>query len=355
MGTKRYALVLLLASVVFAENFIQQNDQLHRLMDPFVPGDLPVNHTAYRQVLNLFLDTNIDVYAPNATGNFPVLYFATGFGAIIPAEAHTILLSSIASHGVVVVAVWKLGSPEDSFNPEWFEATVDFVENRLENSLHNQEGYVSDFHVDCLHSFISGHSGGSHVAVSQLQTNCLHYQGLILLDAVDGNNPIPENITMYVITPGQKVNFTIPTLQIVTGLDPVVGPYGLACAPEELSGRRFFDAMTGPTWYVNATAYGHADLMDPIYVELNEVTQFCPSDPNVPKEEYIQFLTGEIISFMNGVLEPVGNCALFDYLETSGLVGINTENDYVSNGWDRCTPLQCVLTPSSYSFFSSFL
>lgn len=50
-----------------------------------------------------------------------------------------------------------------------------------------------------------------------------------------------------------------------------LGPYGLACAPEELSGRRFFDAMTGPTWYVNATAYGHADLMDPIYVELNEV------------------------------------------------------------------------------------
>lgn len=63
--------------------------------------------------------------------------------AIIPAEAHTILLSSIASHGVVVVAVWKLGSPEDSFNPEWFEATVDFVENRLENSLHNQEGKIT--------------------------------------------------------------------------------------------------------------------------------------------------------------------------------------------------------------------
>lgn len=112
--------------------------------------------------------------------------------------------------------------------------------------LLREKGYVSDFHVDYLHSFISGHSGGSHVAVSQLQvrcrennykwnknsdnfflyapqTNCLHYQGLILLDAVDGNNPIPENITMYVITPGQKVNFTIPTLQVVTGLDPVIG------------------------------------------------------------------------------------------------------------------------------------
>ena len=51
-----------------------------------------------------------------------------------------------------------------------------------------------------------------------------------------------------------------------------VGPAGIACAPEELSGRRFFDAMTGPTWYVNATLYGHADLMDPVYVELNDVS-----------------------------------------------------------------------------------
>jgi hypothetical protein len=51
----------------------------------------------------------------------------------------------------------------------------------------------------------------------------LHYKGLILVDAVDGNNPIPENVTMYVITPGQKVNFTIPTLEIVTGLDPIIG------------------------------------------------------------------------------------------------------------------------------------
>lgn len=141
--------------------------------------------------------------------------------------------------------------------------------------------------------------------------------------------------------------------------------------------------MTGPTWYVNATAYGHADLMDPVYVELNEViigdshlsalseykfclffllfaqlikqpqlAQFCPNDPNAPKPEYIQFLTGEIVSFINAVLDPVGNCALFDNLEKSGLVGINTLNDFASNGWDRCTPSECVLTPSSYSMFS---
>lgn len=61
------------------------------------------------------------------------------------------------------------------------------------------------------------------IRFNNMQTDCLHYRGLILLNAVDGNSPYPENITLYVITPGQKVNFTVPTLQIVTGYDPVPG------------------------------------------------------------------------------------------------------------------------------------
>lgn len=352
METIRNFLVLLLVTAVIAKNIPDKDDDLGRLVDPFGEGEFAINHTAYRQALNLFLDTNVDVYAPNATGNFPVIYFITGLGGIVPAEAHTLLLTQMASHGFVVVSVWKLGSPEDSFDPAWFEAAVEFVETRLENSLKKQEGYVSDFHVDYLHSFLSGHSAGTHVAITQLQKNCLNYQGLILIDAVDGNNPIPENVTITVITPGQKVNFTVPTLQIVTGLDPVASVYGLACAPEELSGKRFFDAMTGPTWYVNATAYGHIDLMDPGYTDLNDALKFCPSDPDTPKYDYIQFLVGEIVSFVNGFLDPVGNCALFDNLETTGLVGVNTENEFASNGWQRCSPLQCVLTPSSSPFFS---
>jgi hypothetical protein len=48
--------------------------------DPFVAGPFAVNHTSYLSPLTLFLDTNLDVYAPNATGAFPVFYFITGFG-----------------------------------------------------------------------------------------------------------------------------------------------------------------------------------------------------------------------------------------------------------------------------------
>lgn len=83
MPTIRYFLVVLLASAAIAKNIFDRDDDLGRLVDPFGPGEFVVNHTAYRQALNLFLDTNVDVYAPNATGNFPIVYFITGIGGIM--------------------------------------------------------------------------------------------------------------------------------------------------------------------------------------------------------------------------------------------------------------------------------
>lgn len=37
---------------------------------------------------------------------------------------------------------------------------------------------------------------------------------------MDGADPLGIN-PVFVITPGEKVNFTVPTMQIVTGLDPI--------------------------------------------------------------------------------------------------------------------------------------
>lgn len=49
-----------------------------KIIDPFVPGDLPVNQTVILNVITIAIDTNIAVFAPNVPGNFPVLYFITG-------------------------------------------------------------------------------------------------------------------------------------------------------------------------------------------------------------------------------------------------------------------------------------
>ena len=109
---------------------------------------------------------------------------------------------------------------------------------------------------------------------------------------MDGSYPFDETAS-YAITPGQKVNYTVPTVQLVTGFDPIISGYHLiqsifvaglscdlffyidvsggACAPEKLSGPRFFDAMTGPTWYINTTAFGHGDILDAPYEQIVEV------------------------------------------------------------------------------------
>lgn len=53
-----------------------------------------------------------------------------------------------------------------------------------------------------------------------MQAHCLNFKGQLLYDPVDGADPLGIN-PVFVITPGEKVNFTVPTMQIVTGLDPI--------------------------------------------------------------------------------------------------------------------------------------
>ena len=53
----------------------------HAIIDPFYPGDYPVNSSVFAQIINPFLDLNLDVFAPNAPGNFPVFYLITGLGS----------------------------------------------------------------------------------------------------------------------------------------------------------------------------------------------------------------------------------------------------------------------------------
>ena len=44
--------------------------------------------------------------------------------------------------------------------------------------------------------------------------------GQVLLSPVDGSYPFDDTAS-YVITPGEKVSYTIPTVQIVNGFDPI--------------------------------------------------------------------------------------------------------------------------------------
>ncbi len=47
--------------------------------DPFDEGPFIVNQTDFYRLVNPTIDLNLGVFAPNEPGNFPVLYFVTGF------------------------------------------------------------------------------------------------------------------------------------------------------------------------------------------------------------------------------------------------------------------------------------
>lgn len=83
-------------------------------------------------------------------------------------------------------------------------------------------GFDENLVMDFENEYFIGHSSGSHVVVNYLIEKCGNFKGLVLMSPVDGVDPF--GITNeFCITPGELVNFDIPTLILPTGLDAVSG------------------------------------------------------------------------------------------------------------------------------------
>jgi len=318
--------------------------------DPWEIGPHTVEHKIFGY-LNTGLNAQLGVWYPNAEGNFPVIYFLTGLGNIIPASAYGDVLTHISSHGYVVVSTWELtGKPYDA---EWMIELQHWIDIHLEDKLH-ANGAVSDFHINIGENILMGHSAGAHVAVEYLKHHCNRVVGQVLLSPVDGIDPFGL-IDNYCITPGQLLNYNIPTLMLSTGLDDVpgfnlIGDIVPACAPDELSNRRFYDAMTGPTWWLNATVYGHGDLLDEFYYGALQVTHFCATDGDQDRVIYRAFIGGEVVAFLDIILN--GNCEYLPYLEDPLSVPVDvvmTKKDSVDeeSQWTCGSPAYCKWEPES--------
>jgi len=147
-----------------------------------------------------------------------------------------------------------------------------------------------------------------------------------MLSPVDGFDPFGL-IDLYAITPGEYLNFAVPTLILAAGLDNTPGLDGLGglvppCAPNDLANMRFYDAMPGDTWLINATDYGHGDGMEQIFVDAIQFTHFCAAaTDSVDKEVYRTFQSGEMVAFLKYVLGQE-DCDLVSYLEDPSLMPV---------------------------------
>jgi len=313
---------------------------------PWGEGDLPVEHKFYNRFTINGLDHELDVWTPDAEGNFPVIYFLGGLGGIIPGVAYDTLMRGISSHGYIVLQPWVLiSNPGDNYAAEWLVGVQEWIEDNLEGKLHG-DNINAGMHIDNDDVFLMGHSSGSHVIVEYLKHHCNKVKGQILFSPVDGLDPFGL-VELFAITPGEYLNYEVPTLVIMAGLDNQpgfnIGNLVPACAPDDLSNTRFYNAMPGNTWFVNATAYGHGDCLDEFYYDAMMAIHFCGSDKTQDRVTYRSFAAGEIVSFMNAIL--YGQCDELMYIEDPSRMTVDAtvmkKESVTGSGWECGMPAFC--------------
>jgi len=294
--------------------------------DPFTEGPYKTARTTYHALLNSELSNMVDIWLPEGQADTPMLYMVGGLGGLLPGDGYDTILSRVASHGFTVVQPWMIGNnPITNYEGIWLDDVMAWVENHLKDKL-EEDGIGGGVSFDHRTLFLISHSAGGHVAVEYLKHHCGDVKGQILLSPVDGFDPFGL-INMFAITPGQYLNFNLPTLVLMCGLDAVSGidwAGGLmpACAPVELSNTRFYDAMPGNAWLLNATEYGHGDTLDQFYVDAIQFTHFCAAaPPEQSRDNYRRFVAGEIVTFMSYLLarEP---CDILNFMEDPALMPV---------------------------------
>jgi hypothetical protein len=180
-------------------------------------------------------------------------------------------------------------------------------DNQLADLL--TDNFVLHVQPDYTNVFLGGHSAGGHTVTQVLTFGCFNVAGLILIDPVDGLSPFNYSSVVEnkesVIHPPNLVDFTIPVLHIDNALDPVnpfpKDPSYPPCAPASMSNDRFFDAMRGPAWQINATYFGHMDFVDIKAVnKLNNIFDIaCAGNRTADNREYISLVGGGVVAFMD--------------------------------------------------------
>jgi len=299
-----------------------------RAFDPFADGPYRTTQKTYHSWLNPGLDNLVDVWVPNTSDRIesPVVYMIGGFGGLLWGDAYKTVLARVASNGFTVVQPWINGDVTDNYEGVWIDGVVDWIRGNLRSKL-SADGVSPGLIIDHDSMFLMSNSAGCHVTAEYLKHRCGLVKGQILLSPVDGEDPYGL-IPVYAITPGEYLNFHIPTLILSSGLDGIPGIDGFgdlvpACAPADRANLRFYDAMPGNVWLVNATDFGHADYLDQIYCDTIEFTHFCAAAPrDAPRDDYRRFISGEAVTFMSYVLGTQSEDVL-RFIEDTSLMPIN--------------------------------
>mmetsp|Transcript_19439 Transcript_19439/g.20159 ORF Transcript_19439/g.20159 Transcript_19439/m.20159 type:complete len:345 (+) Transcript_19439:100-1134(+) len=298
-----FSLLLIFISIfsVFSSNPYETGPYLSSLVDINYG-----NHSTYGDGVGV----HIFIVTPkNADKTLPVYFFFTAFAGKVPAPMYRNYFNHVASHGIIVVGMDnKDAEVKPNFQVELASTVLQAIEwlqdgNMVNLFTQNDITTVPDFTKNML----GGHSAGGHTVTQLIKSGCNSITSLVLVDPVDGLSPwgLFKKISEYssVIHPPAKVTFEIPLLHLDNLMDPLSPfpqqPQYPACAPETLSNDRFFDAWRGPSWQINATYYGHMDIVNGGEInQLNKIFDlFCVGNTTSSNAEYIQLTGGATVAF----------------------------------------------------------
>jgi len=270
-------------------------------------------------------------HVPKAEGTYPVVLFVSGFSGDAPASAYSDFVNQLTDHGFVVVAMDHLKFPNYPTQGQAFHDVMEWAgAGHLQEAL--QDAGLSAT-VDLDRVAVMGQSAGNHVVGQGLTDGCSLAKAMVMIDPVDGLDPFGIMHGEDLITPGQKLTFTIPSLLLDNELDPKGKNFLFpACAPANLGAPRWFDAAAGPVWNVNASSYGHVDCLDDLFIAAGKLV--CPSNRKTDKKAYRAYLADTVALFLDGVLN--GKTDNFGLLEdaTKFDIAVTVRNDLKGQSHD---------------------
>jgi len=157
-------------------------------------------------------------HAPEGTGNYPLVLFVSGFSGLAPVFTYRKFVSALTEKGYIVVGMDHVKLPNypaqgQAFNNimEWVAAgnlTAELVKAKISAT------------PDLSRVAVMGQSAGNHVVGQGLTDGCSIAKAQVMIDPVDGFDPFGMVHSEDLITPGEKLSYSIPTLLLDNELDP---------------------------------------------------------------------------------------------------------------------------------------
>ncbi len=269
-----------------------------------ISDSLGIHHQVIPQNKTSGLPLSLDVWTPRNPGEYPVYLFLTGLNGVAPPFGYVQTFAKIAERGIIVIApfVGFVGPQSSGRVSLEFIQSIYWLKRHLSLEL-KKAGLQSDIRAHWDQLIASGHSSSVKTMMDFYKSYKNHLAALVLIDPV---NSYPFQKDGGTVQQDEFFDDGIPLLILASGFGRKSGRNlgGLwpPCAPDGISGTYFYDHFAGPKYYMEALQYGHADMLEGVYLDMLRASRFCYSSVEMDPQGFRTWIAGALASFVRTVV-----------------------------------------------------